>query len=119
RTVRSVASMPVMREGRALGVITLVHHLPNYFADEHIDLLHSVAAQSAVALESAQLYSLTHHQKKLIERRAEELQRVNEMSQHLTELMRPEQLMRLVVHMVQHVFGYAQVTIMLNEGSQL
>lgn len=119
RTVRSVASMPVMREGRALGVITLVHHLPNYFAAEHIDLLHSVAAQSAVALESAQLYSLTHHQKKLIERRAEELQRVNEMSQHLTELMRPEQLMRLVVHMVQHVFDYAQVTIMLNQGDYL
>lgn len=119
RTVRSVASMPVMREGRALGVITLVHHLPNYFTDEHIDLLHSVAAQSAVALESAQLYSLTHHQKELIERRAEDLQRVNEMSQHLTELMRPEQLMRLVVHMLQHVFGYPQVTIMLQEGDHL
>ena len=48
-SVRAVAAMPVAREGRALGVITLVHHTPGYFNDEHVELLSSVAAQSAVA----------------------------------------------------------------------
>ncbi len=119
RTVRSVASMPVIREGRVLAVITLVHHRPGYFTPEHIDLLHSVAAQSAIALESAQLYSLARNQRELIARRADDLQRINEMSHHLAELMRPEQLMRLVVHIVHHTFNYPLVTIMLREENEL
>lgn len=119
RLVRSVAAMPVLREGRALGVITLVHHRAGYFTDEHMDLLQSVAAQSAVALESAQLYSLARQQKELIERRAEELQRINQMSQHMAELMRPEQLLRLVVYMMHHTFNYPLVTIHMHEGEEL
>jgi adenylate cyclase len=111
--------MPVLREERILGVITLVHHTPGYFTGEHLDLLRSVAAQSAVALESAQLYSLTRRQKELIERRAEELQRINEISQYMAELMRPEQLLRLVAHMVHHTFGYPQVSILVREGDEL
>ena len=119
RLVRSVAAMPVLRDERMMGVITLVHHRPGYFTDEHLDLLHSVAAQSAVALESAQLYSLARHQKELIERRAEELTRINEINQYLAELMRPDQLLRLVAHMVHHTFDYPLVTILLRRGDAL
>ncbi len=39
RGVRSVASVPISREGQVLGVITLVHHTPGYFTAEHMDLL--------------------------------------------------------------------------------
>ena len=68
--VRAVAAMPVVREGRILGVITLVHHTQGFFSEEHVELLSSVAAQSAVALESAQLFRLTQRQKELLARRA-------------------------------------------------
>ena len=78
--VRSVASVPIIREGQVLGVITLVHHTPGYFTAEHLDLLNSVAAQSAIALENAELFRLTRSQKALLERRAEELQRINQVS---------------------------------------
>lgn len=117
--VRSVAAMPVIREGRALGVITLVHHTPSYFSVEHVELLSSVAAQSAVALESAQLFTLVQRQKGLLERRAEELRRINETNAILSELMQPEQLCRLLVHMVQQQFGYPLVSLMIRDGDTL
>lgn len=118
-SVRSVASMPVIREGRALGVITLVHHTPGYFHEEHVELLSSVAAQSAVALESAQLFRLTQRQKELLARRAEELRKVNEINTYLAELMAPDQLMRLLVYMIQQQFGYPLVSLMLLHGDEL
>lgn len=118
-SVRSVASMPVTREGHALGVITLVHHTPGYFTEEHVELLSSVAAQSAVALESAQLFRLTQRQKELLSRRAEELRKVNEINTYLAELMAPEQVHRLLVYMIQQHFGYPLVRLFLREGDRL
>lgn len=117
--VRAVAAMPVLREGRALGVITLVHHTPGYFSDEHVELLSSVAAQSAVALESAQLFRLTQRQKELLARRAEELRKINEINTYIAELMAPEQVTRLLVYMIQQQFGYPTVSLLLRDGDSL
>lgn len=115
RLVRSAAAVAITREGRNLGVITLVHHTPGYFTDEHLDLLHSVAAQSAIALENAELFRLTSSQNELLERRNQELERINQISQHLSELMRPDQLLRLVTYLVHHTFGYPLVLILLRD----
>lgn len=117
--VRAVASMPVVRESRVLGVITLVHHTPGYFTDEHVELLSSVANQSAVALESAQLFRLTQRQKELLARRAEELRKVNEINTYLAELMAPEQVTRLLVYMIQQQFNYPSVSLLMRSGDQL
>lgn len=119
RAVRSVAAVPIVREGRALAAITLVHHTPGYFTTEHLELLNVVAAQSAIALENAELFRLTRSQRDLLERRAEELLRINQVSRYLAELMRPDQLLRLVVHLIHHTFGYPLVTIVLCEGDRL
>lgn len=117
--VRSVAAVPIMREGRVHGAITLVHHTPGYFNDQHVELLNSAAAQSAIALENAELFRLTSHQNQLLARRTEELQQINEVSRHLTELMRPDQLIRLVSHLIHHTFGYQTVSVLLCEGDEL
>jgi adenylate cyclase len=117
--VRSVAAVPIMREGRVRGAITLVHHTPGYFNEQHIDLLNSAAAQSAIALENAELFRLTSHQNQLLARRTEELQQINEVSRHMTELMRPDQLIRLVSHLIHHTFGYQTVSVLLREGQEL
>ncbi|GAB4122674.1 MAG: GAF domain-containing protein [Roseiflexaceae bacterium] len=117
--VRSVAAMPIIRDERSLGVITLVHHTPGYFNDEHIDLLTSVAAQCAFAVENAELFQLTRSQKELLERRAEELQQINEVSRYIGELMSPDQLLRLVTQLIHRTFGYPRVTMHLREGGDL
>ncbi|PDW04688.1 GAF domain-containing protein [Candidatus Viridilinea mediisalina] len=118
-SVRSVAATPIMREGRALGAITLVHHTPGFFTDEHIELLSSVAAQSAVALESARLFRLTRRQTELLSQRTEELRKVNEINAYLSELMAPDQVTRLLVYMIQQQFGYPLVYLFWREGDEL
>ncbi|WP_298818053.1 GAF domain-containing protein [Chloroflexus sp.] len=117
--VRSVAAMPIIRDNRVWGVITLVHHTPGYFTAEHLELLASVAAQSAVALESARLYRLSEQQKELLARRAEELRRINELNRLLSELMQMDQLGRLLVQMIHHQFGYPLVALVMREQNQL
>ncbi|EFO79304.1 response regulator receiver [Oscillochloris trichoides DG-6] len=117
--VRAVAAMPVQREHNLLGVITLVHHTPGFFTDEHIELLESVAAQSAVAIESAQLFRVSQRQKELLSRRAEELRKINQINAFLSELMQPDQVTRLLVYMIQQQFGYPQVNLFLREGTAL
>ncbi len=117
--VRSAAAVPILRDDQLFGAITLVHHTPSHFTEEHVDLLTSVAAQCAIALENAELFQLTSSQKTQLERRAEELQRLNQISQLLTELMRPDQLLRLVVHLIHMTFGYPMVSILLREGERL
>jgi class 3 adenylate cyclase/DNA-binding response OmpR family regulator len=62
QTVRSAATMPIERDGRPLGAITLVHHTPNHFVEEHLELLAAVAPQTAVAVDHADLYQLTQTQ---------------------------------------------------------
>lgn len=119
RLIRSAAVMPIVRDDQALGAITLVHHTPGYFTDYHIDLLRSVAAQCAFALDNAQLFQLTRKQKDLLERRAEELQRINEVSRFMAELMRPEQLIRLVVHLIYSTFGYPKIQMLMREAKDL
>ncbi|GAB4211105.1 MAG: GAF domain-containing protein [Roseiflexaceae bacterium] len=117
--VRSAAAVPILRDDQLFGAITLVHHTPGHFTEEHTDLLTSVAAQCAIALENAELFQLTSSQKTQLERRTEELQRLNQISQLLTELMRPDQLLRLVVHLIHMTFDYPMVSILLREGDLL
>lgn len=117
--VRSVAAMPIIRDNRAWGVITLVHHTPGYFTAEHLELLASVAAQSALALESARLYRLSEQQKELLARRAEELRRVNDINRLLSELMQMDQLGRLLVQMIHYQFGYPLVALVIRQHHRL
>jgi PAS domain S-box-containing protein len=52
----SVLSIPILRQGRVLGVITVEDPSPYAFSAEHIQLLSQLASQAAVALTNATLY---------------------------------------------------------------
>lgn len=56
RTTRSVIAVPLLRQDRAVGVLTLSHPEPSRFNEEHLDLLSSIANQAAIAVENARLY---------------------------------------------------------------
>jgi class 3 adenylate cyclase/DNA-binding response OmpR family regulator len=53
---RSALALPLVREGRHLGVMTIVHHTPNYFTPTHLELCESVAGQLAIAVQHAELF---------------------------------------------------------------
>lgn len=56
-TVRSAMAVPILRGDELLGILTLLHSLPNIFHQGTVDVMEVTAGQLGVALESAKLYA--------------------------------------------------------------
>ncbi len=85
---RSAIAVPLLRQERVVGVLTLVHPEPNRFNEEHLDLLLSIASQAAIAVENARLYDDS-------QRRLREFSVLYEVSQAASSL-RLDETLRLV-----------------------
>ena len=55
--LRAVLAVPLVREGRLLGGLVVARKSPGRFAPEVVDLLKTLAAQSAIAIQNARLFS--------------------------------------------------------------
>jgi two-component system, NtrC family, sensor histidine kinase KinB len=53
---KSALCVPVTTRDRVVGVLTLVHPIPNFFTQEHLALLRAIADQAAIAIFNARLY---------------------------------------------------------------
>jgi signal transduction histidine kinase/DNA-binding response OmpR family regulator len=56
---RSAICVPLLGRIDVLGVFTLLSNTANFFSDVHLPLMYGVASQAAIAVENAQLYSLS------------------------------------------------------------
>jgi NtrC-family two-component system sensor histidine kinase KinB len=54
---KSAICVPLMARERLVGVLTLVHSVPNVFTDEHLHLMQAIADQASVAVLNARLYT--------------------------------------------------------------
>jgi len=54
--IRAVLAVPLLREGRILGGLVVVRRTPGRFAPEVVDLLRTLGAQSAIAIQNARLF---------------------------------------------------------------
>lgn len=52
----SAVSVPLLRDSRVIGVLTLRHPDVSYFSPSHLDLLVSIADQASIAIENARLF---------------------------------------------------------------
>ncbi len=53
---KSAVSAPILLRDKLLGVITLVHPKPGFFAIEHLELVKAIASQAGTAIRNAQLF---------------------------------------------------------------
>jgi signal transduction histidine kinase len=53
---RAVLAVPLLREGRILGGLVVLRKTPGRFAPEVVELLKTLAAQSAIAIQNARLF---------------------------------------------------------------
>ncbi|MBN1937755.1 MAG: GAF domain-containing protein [Anaerolineae bacterium] len=77
--VRSVLAVPLMRGQQIRGLVFLVHSAPNYFTQDHLLFISSVADQAAVTVENVALLEQT-------QQRVAELAAINEISEAATSL---------------------------------
>jgi sigma-B regulation protein RsbU (phosphoserine phosphatase) len=56
-TVRSALAVPILRDEKLLGLLTLLHARTGHFSQETVDLMEMTAGHIAIALENARLYA--------------------------------------------------------------
>jgi sigma-B regulation protein RsbU (phosphoserine phosphatase) len=65
-TVRSALAVPILRDEKILGLLTLLHAQAGHFSEETAELMKMIAGQIAIALENARLYAkLSNYSKAL------------------------------------------------------
>jgi len=56
-TVRSALAVPILRDKKILGLLTLLHAQTGHFSEETAELMKIIAGQIGIALENARLYA--------------------------------------------------------------
>lgn len=74
---KSAISVPLLARERLVGVLTLVHSLPNAFNDEHLELMQAIADQAGVAVLNARLYTESQRQARVMTALAESAASIN------------------------------------------
>lgn len=100
----SEAAFPIKVENQILGVLDVQSDQHNAFHDIDLLVLHALADNIALAMESAQLYENLH-------RRAEQISSVFEVGHALASLLDMDELLDAVVQLIQKRFGFPFVHI--------
>ena len=54
---KSAICVPIITRDQAVGVLTIVHPVPDFFNESHLALLQAIADQAGIAIYNAQLYN--------------------------------------------------------------
>ncbi len=63
---KSAICVPLMAREELVGVMTLVHSLPNAFDRSHLDLMQAIADQTGIAILNARLYTESQRQARVM-----------------------------------------------------
>ena len=86
-TIRSELAIPLILKNHVIGVIDLEADTPDFFTDQHINLLELLAGRMAMAIENARLYRRSLRQSRT-------LQLLNEISRELSSVLVLSELLR-------------------------
>src|SRR6184192_172130 len=73
---RSELAIPMMHQGKVIGVLDVESPIPNYFTEDHVQTLSILAANLAVSLENAHLYEQLAKEEALLERDLQAAKRI-------------------------------------------
>lgn len=73
---RSELAIPMMHQGKVIGVLDLESPTPNYFTQDHVQTLSILAANLAVSLENARLYEQLAKEETRLERDLQAAKRI-------------------------------------------
>jgi two-component system NtrC family sensor kinase len=90
---RSALAVPLLANGRVLGVLTLDHGTAGHFQPQHMGLMRAIAHQASVAIEKARLHREATHLAEVLAERVEE--RTRELKETQAQLIQAEKLAAL------------------------
>lgn len=108
--VRSELAIPLIVKNCVIGVIDIAAPQPNYFTEEHKQLLTLIASRMAVGIENARLYTRTNRQ-------ARTLLLLNEIAQDLTSILNLDELLKRVGELVSRIIDYQMFSILLLDST--
>ena len=73
---RSELAIPMMHQGKVIGVLDLESPIPNYFTEDHVQTLSILAANLAISLENARLYQQLAKEEARLERDLQAAKRI-------------------------------------------
>jgi two-component system NtrC family sensor kinase len=85
--------VPLLANGRVLGVLTLDHAEVNHFQPQHMGLMRAIAHQASAAIEKARLHKELSHLADILAERVEE--RTRELRETQAQLVQAEKLAAL------------------------
>jgi len=109
--VRSELAVPLMAQGKCIGVLDIQSNHLNYFTKDQQSILTLLASRLAVAIENARLFERVRSQ-------AETLLLLNEVSREMSSILDVEELLRRAAEQVKRVIDYQILSIMLYDEEQ-
>jgi len=103
---RMSAGVPLLRKGKALGVITIRRTKPELLTDKQIAIVQSFANQAAIAVENVRLFEAE-------QQRVAELQIINSIQLGLASKLDIQAIVKLIGDEVKTIFSSADVEISL------
>jgi sigma-B regulation protein RsbU (phosphoserine phosphatase) len=110
-SVRSELAVPLMLQGKCVGVLDIQSRHPEYFTRAQQNIVTLLASRLAVAIENARLF-------KKVSTQAETLLLLNEVSRETGSILDVEELLRRAADQVKRVIDYQILSIMLYDEEQ-
>src|SRR5258708_3459441 len=110
-SVRSELAVPLMMQGKCVGVLDIQSRHIDYFTRDQQNILTLLASQLAVAIENARLFQR-------VRARADTLLLLNEVSRETSSILDVEELLRRAAEHTKRVIDYQILSIMLYDEDQ-
>jgi len=94
---RSVVSVPMLREGKAIGTINVLRSEPRAFSERELDLLKTFADQAVIAIENTRLFKELQVRTQDLGRSVGQLQALADVSQTVNSTLDLEQVLSAIV----------------------
>ncbi len=110
-SVRSELAVPLMLQGKCIGVLDIQSRHPGYFTRDQQSILTLLASRLAVAIENARLFQRVRAQ-------ADTLLLLNEVGRETGSILDVEELLRHAAEQTKRVIDYQILSIMLYDDEQ-
>jgi signal transduction histidine kinase len=115
---RSVIAVPMLREGKAVGVVNVARREPGRFSDGEVELLKTFADQAVIAVENVRLFKELQARTAALTRSVEQLMALGEVGRAVSSTLDLETVLTTIVTRAVQLSGLdAGVVFEYDEGA--